>query len=247
MKIRHLHAWHRTCFTGCVLAQVSQSPADWLPIQADSNQESTMTTLIRTLAAAAAIAALAPATAATVVGGYTFDDNAFADTLISSSGAFTTAGGSLVSVLTDTDAGTYAFSRDLGAYVELGFTDNTLVNGTGADLVLFELGVPSIFKLSLTINGITRSYASAFTGSTAGGFNLNAAAIDLDDFGMPVGASLGSIVIGMDDDSNTAPSLSLVGALNSGRPGSQVPTPGTLALAGLALLGLGATARRRAA
>lgn len=152
----------------------------------------------------------------------------------------------MASVLTDTDAGTFAFSRSPGAYVELGFTDNTLVNGAGADLVLFELGVPSIFKLSLTINGITRSYASIFTGSTAANFNLNAAAIDLDDFNVAVGSSLGSIVIGMDDDSNTLPSLSLVGALNSGRPGSQVPTPGTLALAGLALLGLGATLRRRA-
>lgn len=203
-----------------------------------------MIKFMRTMAAAAAIAAAVPATAATLVGGYSFDDNAFADTLISSSGSFTVSGGSLASVLTDIDAGTYAFSFSPGAFVELGFTDNSLVNGTGADLVLFELGVPSVFRLSITIGGTTRSYSSTDTGFNAGGFNLNAVAIDLDDFGIASLASLGSVVIGMDDCSNTCPSLSLVGALNSGPVGA-VPEPSTLALVSLALLGAGATTRRR--
>jgi len=129
-----------------------------------------------------ALAGASLSKAAIVIGGYSFDDNAFADTLISSSGAFTTSGGSLSSVLTDKDASTYAFSFSTDAYVELGFTDNLLVNGLGADLVLFELGELDTFKIS--IGRTTNSYTTTFTGQTVGGSNLNAISINLDDFGV---------------------------------------------------------------
>jgi hypothetical protein len=176
-----------------------------------------------------------PASASMTVGGYTFDNNAFVDSLISSSGSFSTSGGSLSSVLTDTDAGTFAFSWTPGASVNLGFTDNVLVNGTGSDLVLFETGVPDTFKV--TLNGITNNYLTTYTGYSAGGWNLNAVAVNLDDFGIASGATLSSVLLGLDyDGGGTVPSLSLVGALNSSS--SAVPIPAAVWLLGSGLVGL---------
>jgi len=176
-----------------------------------------------------------PASASITVGGYTFDNNAFVDTLISSTGSFTTSGGSLSDVLTDTDAGTYAFSWTSGASVNLGFTDNFLVNGTGMDLVLFETGVPDTFKV--TLNGITNNYLTNYTGYSAGGWDLNAVAINLDDFGIASSATLSSVLLGLDYvGSGTVPSLSLVGALNSSN--SAVPIPAAVWLLGSGLVGL---------
>jgi len=176
-----------------------------------------------------------PASASITVGGYTFDNNAFVDTLISSTGSFTTSGGSLSDVLTDTDAGTYAFSWTSGASVNLGFTDNFLVNGTGMDLVLFETGVPDTFKV--TLNGITNNYLTNYTGYSAGGWDLNAVAINLDDFGIASSATLSSVLLGLDyEGSGTVPSLSLVGALNSSN--SAVPIPAAVWLLGSGLVGL---------
>jgi hypothetical protein len=188
-----------------------------------------------------ALLAAMPASASTIVGGITFNDNAFADTLISSSGSYTTSGGSLSSVLTDIDASTYAFSNSPGAYVQLGFTDNTLVNGTGADLAIFELGVPDSFVVSLTLGGTTHTYASSSTGFLAGVFQLNDALINLDDFGVGTGASLSSVVVGLDTinpGSLTVPSLSLVGAMNSTSPVVATPEPAALYLMAFGLAGI---------
>lgn len=168
----------------------------------------------------------------------------FADSLISSSGTFTTSGGSVAAVLTDHDPGTYAYSSDSGAYVQLGFS-HSIVNGPGYDLALFELGTPDTFKLSLTLGGTTIQYLSSDTGFSvsANGFvyNLNAAQINLDDFGLPVGATVDQIAVGLDVQSiyRNRPSLSLAGALNS------VPVPGAIGLLGSGLLGLVGMGRRR--
>ena len=166
---------------------------------------------------------------ATIIGGLNI--TSFADSLIASSGTFTTSGGSLAAVLTDHDAGTWAYSWNSGAYVELGFS-LPIVNGPGYDLALFEAGVPDTFKL--TLNGITNQYLSVDTGFLIPGYHLNVAQINLDDFGLPAGSTVSSILVGMDiiGPGETVPSLSLAGALNA------VPVPGAVWLLGSGLLGL---------
>lgn len=185
------------------------------------------------------------ASATISVGGFDFNDDAFADTLTASSGDFSTSGGSLADVLTDKDAGTYAFSFSEGAFVELGFTDNLVINGMGNDLVLFELGVAD--PLTVTIGGVTLEVLTAATGFSAGGFSLNAIALDLDLFGIADGGSISSLRLAfpINQESGTVSSTSLVGALNSQSITGGVPEPTTWAMliAGFGLVG--AAARRR--
>jgi hypothetical protein len=186
-------------------------------------------------------AAVSAASAAPInVGGYSFASSA--DSLISSQGSFTFTGSSLASSLTDLDPGTYAYSEDAGAAVTLGFSSG-IANLGGADLVLFELGTPDTFKV--TINGVTLDYVSASTGFSAGGFDLNASAIDLSSFGLASGASISSVLIGLDTpntDNGTVPSLSFAGVLNAANT-TAVPEPISLSVFGAGFLG--ATMLRR--
>jgi len=198
-----------------------------------------------TLTGALCAAALATsAQAAVSVGGYNFNNNAFADSLLGSSGSYTTSGGSLAAVLTDTDPGTYAFSFDQGAYVDLGFTDNVVVNGAGNDLVLFELGVPDTFNV--TINGVTLTFPTVGTGFNAGGFALNAVALNLDAFGLGAGSTINSLRLSFVNNGTVA-STSLVGALNSRDANGGVPEPATWAMmiTGFGLVGGVLRSRRR--
>lgn len=174
-----------------------------------------------------------PAAAVVTVGGFNFDDNAFVDSLVASSGTYTTSGGTLAQVLTDIDASTYAFSFDTGAFVDLAFTDNVAVNGTGNDIVLFETGVPDAWNV--TINGVTLNFLPVSTGSSAGAFALNAAALDLTAFGIAPGASISQLRLGF-VTTGTVASTSLVGALNSGAAIGGIPEPETWAMM---LLGFG--------
>lgn len=152
------------------------------------------------------------------VGGLKFKPDAFADTLISSHGEFTTSGPSLAQVVTGSNPNDFAFSRTPGAYVEVGFSKTTVVNGPGNDLAIFELGIPDKIFLRLTVQGVSRLYQTVDTGHSAGGFNLNVATINLDDFGLASGATLKSVVVGLDFElpGGTVPSITVIGALNTG-------------------------------
>jgi len=191
-------------------------------------------TICLVVAMALVFGIVSAANATVVVGGYSFDDNAFADYLISSSGSYTTSGGSLESCVTGANVYTYAFSQTPGAYLDLGFSDNYLVNGPGNDLALFELGIPDTFGVSLTIGGTTHTYQTFYTGYSGGDYNLNVALVNLDDFGFATGSLFSHVVIGMDivSGSGTVPSLAVVGALNS------IPEPATICLLGLGALSL---------
>jgi len=184
---------------------------------------------------------------AVTIGSYTFADNAFADTLLTSLGTFsTTPSGTLESVLTDTDPTTGAFSNDAGAFVQLGFVDNLLVNGAGADLVLFEIGTPNQVAVSLSFGGTEKTYDFSSAGSV-NGVAINEVAINLDDFNVAPDASFSSVIIRLDIEATnmTVPALSLVGALNTGV--APIPIPAAVWMFGSGLIGLVGIARRRRA
>ena len=207
---------------------------------------------IKTLLAAALLAgSLGSASAITTVAGISFQDNAFADTVLASSGSFTFGGAAtLQAAVTGPALTKYAFSHDATAYIQLGFTDNYLVNGAGNDLALFEYGVADIFGISLTIGGISHSYQSVATGlnATVDGitYGVNVAQVNLDDFGVGAGAQLTSIVVGMGiDNGGSVPSLGVAGALNSAPQNGTVPDGGaTISLLSMACLALGALKRK---
>ena len=185
------------------------------------------------------------------VGGFPFAPNAAADTativpgsqpsfyLCGATGDFgdptlpgLTPAQSAVHVLTDgvTDAEMFG-----AVAVDVGFVDNVVVNGAGPDLVVFESGRPEAFSLSV-FDAITqsfsppRTYLPASTGTLGGcGFQLNAAAIDLRDFGVVPDNARALFRI----DNLGAPGccdgadLMDVMALNSGAPAPQpVTVPG---------------------
>lgn len=195
----------------------------------------------RVLTAIALAASALGASATTTVGGISFADNAFADALYYSFGSYTTSGGTLAQVLTDTNPGTYAYSRTPGASLLLGFTDNNVFNGAGADLAVFELGIADSVKVSFGAQ--TLSFQTVATGYTAGGYALNVALVDFSAFGIANGANLQYQSIGLDTvaPGGTVPSVSLVGALHV----AAVPEPETYAMLLAGLGAIGALVRRR--
>ncbi len=195
------------------------------------------------LSLAAGLAFASASHAAVNVAGTVFDDSAFADSLTASFGDYSTdGGGSLATVLTDNDVGTYAYSFTPRANVDLSFVDNLAFNGVGYDLALYDLGAPANFIV--TINGITNSYITTGTFEYASGFEITEAFLDLDSFGIAAGGTISALNIRMDYETldYPVPSLGLVGALNT----IPVPEPSSYALM---LAGLGMTgfmARRKA-
>lgn len=147
------------------------------------------------------------------IAGFTFDANAAADeiTLLPGAAPNPTApacsGVNLTgltlqqrvnAVLTDANP---ASSVGDGVVVGAAFTDNVIVNGTGADLVVFELGAPEAFSLSVYNHSLGAfTQAITFTPVPTGyvdcrNLAINAAQIDLTLFGIAPGASVSLVRI----------------------------------------------------
>jgi hypothetical protein len=107
------------------------------------------------------------------------------------------------------------------------FGNAALQNRAGADFVIFELGIPD--DVSVTLNSITNTYLTVNTGFTAAGFNLNAIAIDLSNFGIANNALVSTIEVNNASPVTGSASIDAIGALNT----SSVPEPSTfVSLAG---------------
>jgi hypothetical protein len=206
---------------------------------------------ILTSIAAGCLLAAAPVAAAPInIAGSTYDTVNFADTLVSSQalgGSFVVSAGagSLADAVTGWDVTQWAFCNCTSAFVELGFTDNVVTNGAGADLTLFEIGTPDNFGISLTVGGVTQTIASVATGFSAGGYNINVATVDLSLFGLTPGATVSSIVVNMGfpyAGTSNSPTLGAVVALHDSS--APVPEPTLLALLGAGLAGGALRVRR---
>jgi hypothetical protein len=148
-------------------------------------------------------AATRSADAVVTIAGIDFEDDAFADVLLSYAGSIVAVGppgSTLESVLTDPDLATFAFFYLEGAYVELGFVDNIVSNRPGFDLALYEYG-STADSFELTIEGVTQIVPSSDTGYLALPYgataptHVNLALVDLDDFGLEFGDTTDSVVI----------------------------------------------------
>ncbi|MEL7239346.1 MAG: hypothetical protein AAGK78_10825, partial [Planctomycetota bacterium] len=105
---------------------------------------------------------------------------------------------------------------------------NSIFNGVGADLFVWEIGFLESFEVALDgTSGIV--FAPADTGVNAGGFDVNFAAIDLSDFGVAAGALYSGSVTFTSVGGNS-PDLGAVAA-------NVIPSP-SAALGGLGLLTL---------
>jgi len=187
---------------------------------------------------------------AETIAGVDFDDDAFVDTVISSSGNFgptvffpasVGAGDTLEIIGPDIDS--FPHSLDSGAYIEIGFTDNAIVNAPGPDVGIFELGnilEPHFF--TLTVADMLSSTKvvqvdTSFTGFTnSRGTNINYGSLDLSDLGVPDGATVTSLVFTSVCDASTEiltggactagdqtmAATAVIGALNNE---SVLPTP----------------------
>lgn len=79
------------------------------------------------------------------IAGIEFADNAIANQYLGSSGYFynwnpVNDGTSPGPALTDTNPGSYAFSYDENAYIDLSFSNTSIFNGAGDDLAIFFVG-----------------------------------------------------------------------------------------------------------
>ena len=122
-----------------------------------------------------------------------------------------------------------------GGEVEVLFTDNAILNLTGADFVVFESGTPEPFEVAVGLGGTTFSgyieYDPVYLDFSEG-IAMNGAAIDLDDFVIGAGAWVTAIHIR--EGSDRGPVIRGAAALNNG----VVPEPFSLAFMASAFVGM---------
>jgi hypothetical protein len=180
--------------------------------------------------------------------------NAFADTITGSSGSFlnwesvtaddTVDLDKIRSDLTDTvNENTYVFSIDPVASIDFAFSSSTIVNGEGADLVLFFVGNTFTFDFDADAGGTGAAINYGVTDTGFGvtdifgeTFSLTSAMIDLDDFGYAQNQQLGDFRVILGDDLGR-PAISLIGGFNTEAMVVPLPLPIILFASGLSVLG----------
>lgn len=186
---------------------------------------------LRIYCAAAAMALIGNTASALVVGGFNFDDDAFADRAVI---ALTTSGtlGPAVGVGAAADGDLSTATNLNDSFVEIFFDDNVLINGAGDDLVIFGGTNNNTIRLSTgpqtppSFVGGPNFIPSSAPGNTSG-FSLNGATFDLSDLGFADGAE---VVDGLFlSRGGVFTTVWDVGALNS-RSVSAVPLPASLPL-----------------
>lgn len=185
------------------------------------------------------------AEAAFIVGGITFEDNAFADRLVTSAGSPTFSGASsLEAAVIGADLDSYANLLDGDDKITLEFTDNVVVNGPGNDLAVFTLFDPRPITFYLEGDDfvVRATVTTVPTGTTiTNGVPVN---VGFYDLAFPLISSLRRISIASrDENDNLYPNqFAAVGALNT----NPIPEPGSVILMTLGGLGLaGGVMRKR--
>ncbi len=138
---------------------------------------------------------------AITIGSFTFAQNAFADavgtisiepgksvqTFVTESSTFLINTISVDAALTGSDLNSGVFC-DESCTIELLFTDNTVVNRVGTDLILFEQGAPESTIVTIDETTVLISFFSTQSGLVdLSGALINIFEIDLDDFGIASG------------------------------------------------------------
>ena len=194
------------------------------------------------------IAGATSAHATIILGGIAFEDNAFADSIIDSNPSLVVFNASdLASALLDSDPtdGVDIVSGN----VLLGFTNNTVINGPGNDLAIFEQGVaPENFFASLTIAGLSIPAQRVVVEVVSTGFldstsePINVGLLDLSTLGVAPGGILTEIALSTDPSDAVigGADLTAVGAL-----GLAIPEPSTLSVAFVSFFALLRRSRRK--
>lgn len=169
------------------------------------------------------------------VGGFNINDYQFADSVVLVSGtapkpASNAQGFNFNSFIT----------IDQTDMLSIGFTDNVLFNGTGIDILIFELaGVVENSLLSLTMGGSQVSGTFLGTDNTLGTtFQINIFGFDLSDFGVGAGQFVLSNLF-LSPLSND-PDIAAIAAINSlsSEEVNSVPVPAPVGFMGLMLIAL---------
>ncbi len=186
---------------------------------------------------------------AITIGSFTFAQNAFADavgtisiepgksvqTFVTESSTFLINTISVDAALTGSDLNSGVFC-DEPCTIELLFTDNTVVNRVGTDLILFEQGTAG--STDVTIGETTRTISSSpnpFDLEDLSETLINISEIELDDFGIVPGGLISSVILDLNFPMGANP---LTFPSSDPLVLAAIPEPSTLALfaTGLALL-----------